>query len=79
MIQVKPVCVLDFYVHESLQRRGLGARLLTLACQVRPGVTSGVMICVWVEGGGRGKERSKRPVLSSTPIPSIERLVLCPR
>lgn len=36
MIQVKPVCVLDFYVHESVQRRGLGARLLTLACQVRP-------------------------------------------
>jgi len=35
MIQVKPLCVLDFYVHESVQRRGLGARLLALACQVR--------------------------------------------
>lgn len=37
MIQVKPLCVLDFYVHGSVQRRGLGARLLAQACKVHRG------------------------------------------
>ena len=27
MTNIKPRCVLDFYVHESLQRQGVGLRL----------------------------------------------------
>ena len=27
MSQIKPRCVLDFYVHESLQRQGVGLRI----------------------------------------------------
>jgi GNAT superfamily N-acetyltransferase len=34
MIQVKPLCVLDIYVDDAVQRRGVGARLLSLACKV---------------------------------------------
>lgn len=34
MVQSKPLCVLDFYIHESVQGKGHGARLLALACKV---------------------------------------------
>jgi alpha-tubulin N-acetyltransferase 1 len=27
MTNIKPRCVLDFYVHESLQRRGIGSEM----------------------------------------------------
>ena len=28
MVNITPMCVLDFYVHESVQRRGIGLELM---------------------------------------------------
>lgn len=30
MTNIKPRCVLDFYVHESLQRRGIGSEMFEI-------------------------------------------------
>ena len=33
MKEIDPVCVLDFYVHESMQRQGIGKQLLEKALE----------------------------------------------
>ena len=37
MKEIDPVCVLDFYVHESCQRQGIGNKLFEFMCQVSTG------------------------------------------
>ena len=32
--ETDPLCILDFYVHESMQRKGYGRRLYEFMCQV---------------------------------------------
>lgn len=39
MIEADTMCLLDFYVHESMQRRGIGLELFQLALEV------GVCVC----------------------------------
>ena len=34
MREIKPLCVLDFYVHESVQRNGIGKQLFERMLQV---------------------------------------------
>lgn len=41
MIEEDTMCLLDFYVHESMQRRGIGLELFQLALKV------GVCLCNW--------------------------------
>ena len=36
---VKPLCVLDFYVHESCQRQGIGRRLFEVSLAISTGLT----------------------------------------
>lgn len=38
--QTTPLCILDFYIHDSLQRRGYGHTLFDYMLQVRPFFTS---------------------------------------
>lgn len=35
MVEQDTICLLDFYVHESLQRQGIGSDLFQLALKVK--------------------------------------------
>jgi GNAT superfamily N-acetyltransferase len=35
MVETDPLCIMDFYVHESCQRQGVGLRLFRMVLEVR--------------------------------------------